>query len=118
MAINPSDLTLLPADRRMLEGEKEPIDESPWPDTRVEPQLGRGTGTEVTLGWTRLAWTQGSPDPEPGVPPGAPDHALRQGPRSSSCFTRALVVKSGCHPSVVFPGWQDWAKPSTSTIQC
>ena len=30
-------------------GEKEPIDESPWPDTRVEPQLGRGAGTEVTL---------------------------------------------------------------------
>ena len=30
------------------------------------------------------------------------------GPRSSSCFTRSLGVKAGCHAAVVLPGWQDW----------
>ena len=40
---------LTPCRRPYVGGEKEPIAESPWPDTRVEPQLGRGTGTEVTL---------------------------------------------------------------------
>ena len=32
-----------------LEGEEEPVAESPWPETRVAPQLGRGAGTEVNL---------------------------------------------------------------------
>ena len=49
VGINPSNLMLTPCRRPYVGGEKEPVAESPWPETRVEPQLGRGTGTEVTL---------------------------------------------------------------------
>ena len=47
--INPSDPTLPPCRPPYLAGDEELIAESPWPETRVAPQLGRGAGTEVTL---------------------------------------------------------------------
>ena len=77
---------------------------------------GHISGTvNANLEWTWIsddrrpqAWKRGSPDPETGVPPGAPDHAPRQRPAKQELFHKVprrevRVPRRGCPPRLSSP---------------